>query len=148
MAGFAAGIGIGLAFIFYRWAFKPVNLSAFPAASILVPTGFSALVMVLAACAYPARGEAAERASWFWARIGRTAPASEVEASPAPVAGLVIATMGLVLVAIGSGFALSPRNLLTLVTGAFLGIVGLSILKAGHLYRRLLKLGSTREHSG
>jgi SSS family transporter len=148
MAGFAVGISIGLAFLLWRWVCKPVDLSAFQAASILVPAGLTALVLVVAAYAYPARGEAAERASRFWERLGQTAPASKDEASPAPVAGMVIAVMGLVLAAIGSGVAGFPDSMLTLVTGAFLGIVGLSIMKAKHLYRRLCRSKSTRGHSG
>jgi solute:Na+ symporter, SSS family len=142
MAGFAAGISIGLAFLVYRWVYKPVDLSAFQAASILVPASFTALVLVVAANAFPARGEAAERASRFWARLGRTTPPSDGEASPAPVAGFIIAVMGLVLVVIGSGISNQPHSKLTLLTGALLGIVGTSMVKAARVSHRL-KLPAT-----
>jgi Na+/proline symporter len=46
MTGFFTGIGIGIAFLFYKWIVRPVNLTAFQAASILIPAGVTALVLV------------------------------------------------------------------------------------------------------
>jgi hypothetical protein len=145
MAGFFTGIGIGLAFLLYKWTFKPANLSAFQAASILIPAGITTLVLVVAAYAFPARGEAAERASQFLTRLGRTALASESQSSPAPVAGVVIAIMGLVLVVTGSGIAAVPRNTLTLGTGIMLGLIGLVMMRSGGLLRRLWPLAATKQ---
>jgi uncharacterized sodium:solute symporter family permease YidK len=144
MAGFFVGIGIGLGLLLYKWTFKPANLSAFQAASILIPAGITALVLVVAAYAFPARGEAAERASQFLARLGRTAIASESQASPAPVAGLVIAIMGLVLVVTGSGVAATRANMLTLGTGIMLGLIGWVMMRSGGLMRRLWPLAARR----
>ena len=145
MAGFFAGIGIGLAFIFYKWTFKPANLSAFQAASILIPAGVTALVLVIAAYTFPAKGEAAERASQFLARLGRAALASESQASPAPVAGLVIAIMGLVLTITGSGVATVQANWLTLGTGIMLGLIGFFMMRSGGLWRGLWPGAAARQ---
>jgi SSS family transporter len=136
MAGFFSGLGIGLAFLFYKWTFKPTNLSAFQAASIMIPAGFTMLVLVIAAYAFPARGEAAERALQFQTRLGRAAIASESQANPAPVAGLVIAIMGFVLAVTGSGIAAVPYNALTLGTGIVLSVIGLGMMR-GHILARL-----------
>ena len=144
MAGFFVGIGIGLGLLCYKWTFKPANLSAFQAASILIPAGITALVLVVAAYAFPPRGEAAERASQFLARLGRTAIASESQASPAPVAGLVIAIMGLVLAVTGSGVAAARANTLTLGTGIMLGLIGWVMMRSRGLWRRLWPLAAKR----
>lgn len=145
MAGFFTGIGIGLAFLFYKWAFKPANLSVFQAASILIPVGVTALVLVVAAYAFPARGEAAERASRFMTQLGHSAPASEGQVSPAPVAGAVIGIMGLVLLVLGSGIATIPKNTLTLGTGVILSLIGLAMMRSGGLLRRLWPLAATKQ---
>jgi SSS family transporter len=146
MAGFFAGIGIGLAFLFYKWTFKPANLSAFQAASILIPAGITALVLVVAAYAFPAKGEAADRAAQFFGRLGRTALASESHASPAPVAGLVIAIMGLVLAVTGSGIVNVRRNTLTLGTGILFGLIGVAMMmRSGGFVRRLWPLGARKQ---
>ena len=137
MAGFAAGIAAGLALLAYRLVFKPINISTFQATSIAVPAGLTALTLVIAAHAFPAQGEAAERASRFSAQLARAAPPSQTEASPAPVAGLVIAIMGLVLVVVGSGISPNPHSTLTLATGALLAFVGISMIKSARLFRRL-----------
>jgi Na+/proline symporter len=145
MAGFFTGIGIGLVFLFYKWTFRPANLSAFQAASILIPVGVTALVLVYAAYVFPARGEAAERASQFLGRLGRTALASENQVSPAPVAGVVIAIMGFVLAVTGSGIANVRRNTLTLGTGIMLGLIGLGMMRSGGAVRRLWPLGARKQ---
>ncbi|MGO8787436.1 MAG: sodium:solute symporter family transporter [Terriglobia bacterium] len=145
MAGFFAGIGIGLAFLLYKWTFKPANIGTFQAASIVVPAGMTALVLVVAAYAFPAKGEAAERASQFLGRLGRTALASASQASPAPVAGLVIAIMGLVLVVTGSGVAAVPANTLTLGIGTMLGLIGWVMMRSGGSRRRWWPIAATKE---
>jgi Na+/proline symporter len=48
LAGFAAGIGSGLAFLVYRWIFKLANRGSFQAASIVIPAGITTLVLVAA----------------------------------------------------------------------------------------------------
>ncbi len=131
LAGFFTGIGLGLAFLFYKWIFRPTNLSVFQAASIVIPAGITALVLVVAAYALPARGEAAERSARFFVRLGRPALSSESQTSPAPMAGLVIALMGLVLVIVGSGIVTARATVLTLGTGAMLGSIGVAMMKSG-----------------
>ena len=137
LAGFFVGIGVGLAFLLYKLIFKPANFAAFQAASIAVPAGITALTLVVAAYAFPAKGEAAGRASQFMTRLQRTAVASEGQVSPGPVAGLVIAIMGLVLVVTGAGVATVPPNRVTLGAGIMLGLVGLLLAKSGGALRRL-----------
>ena len=103
------------------------------------------LVLVVAAYVFPARGEAAERASQFLWQLGRSALASENQVSPAPVAGVVIAIMGLVLAVTGSGIANVRRNTLTLGTGMMLGLIGLGMMRSGGLVRRLWPLGARKQ---
>jgi Na+/proline symporter len=131
LAGFAAGISLGLAFLVYKWTFKPAALSSFQAASIVIPAVFTSLVLVVAAYAFPATGEAGERASAFCDQLARPAPATLIaEISPAPVAGLVIGLMGLVLLAIGSGWLTPHAYGLTLAAGAVLTIIGAAMMRA------------------
>jgi SSS family transporter len=136
LAGFTAGIGMGLAFLVYRWIFKPAHLGSFQAASIVIPAGITTLVLVVAAYAFPATGEAAERASAFFDRLARPAISTSVsEISPTPVAGLVIGLMGLVLLVIGSGSVTSHANMLTLGTGGALAVIG-AMLSGGRVIWR------------
>ena len=128
LAGFTVGMGMGLAFLAYKWIFKPASLSSFQAASIVIPAGITTLVLVVAAYAFPATGEAAERASAFFDRLARPAlSTSAAEISPAPVAGLVIGLMGLVLLVIGSGLLTPRAYTLTLGTGAVLVAIGVML---------------------
>jgi Na+/proline symporter len=138
LAGFTAGIGMGLGFLVYRWIFRPAHLGSFQAASIVIPAGITTLVLVVAAYAFPATGEAAERARAFFDRLARPAiSTSASEISPAPVAGLVIGLMGLVLLVIGFGF-LTPRvYTLTLGTGGVLVVIGATMMRARFFPRRL-----------
>ena len=134
LAGFSVGIGAGLAFLIYKWIFQPVNLSSFQAASILIPTGITMLVLVVAAYAFPARGEAAARASAFFERLAQPSLSTlETDVSPAPVAGLVIALMGLVLLVIGSGLLTQHVYTLTLATGVGLVAIG-ALLMASRFF--------------
>jgi len=136
LAGFTVGMGMGLAFLAYKWIFKPASLSSFQAASIVIPAGITTLVLVVAAYAFPATGEAAERASAFFDRLARPAlSTSAVEISPAPVAGLVIGLMGLVLLVIGSGLLTPRAYTLTLGTGAVLVVIGV-MLSGGRVIGR------------
>jgi Na+/proline symporter len=137
LVGFFVGIGVGLVFVLYKLIFKPANLAAFQAASIAIPAAITALALVVAAWAFPAKGEAAERASQFQTRLRHTAAAAEGQASPGPLAGLVIAIMGLVLIVTGSGLATVPPNLVTLGAGIMLGLVGLLLAKSGGALRGL-----------
>jgi solute:Na+ symporter, SSS family len=140
LAGFFAGIGIGLVFLIYEGVVHPVNLSAYQAASIIVPTTATTLVLVAAARWFPARGEAAARAADFFARLKQpSAPAEKPLASPAPIAGVVIFIMGLTLLIIASGLASLPASRLTLGTGGFFTLLGLTMIVAERL-----KLGGLR----
>jgi Na+/proline symporter len=136
VAGFGAGIGAGLAFLVYKWFFKPANLTAFQAASLAIPAGITTLVLVVATYAFPARGEAGERASAFFDRLARPSiSTSPSEVSPGPVVGLVIGSMGLVLLVIGSGWVAPHANTLTLGTGGALVAIGV-MLYGGRWIRR------------
>jgi hypothetical protein len=125
LAGFGVGIGAGAAFLIFKLVCKPASLSAFQAASIVIPAGVTTLALVIAAYAFPARGEAAARAAAFFNRLAQPSiPTAESDVSPAPVAGLVIALMGVVLLVIGSGWLLPRAYTLTLGAGAGLVAVG------------------------
>jgi len=94
--------------------------------------------LVVAAYAFPATGEAAQRASAFFDRLARPALSTSVaEISPAPVAGLVIGLMGLVLLAIGSGLLTPHAYGLTLAAGAVLTIIGAAMMRARLFPRRV-----------
>jgi solute:Na+ symporter, SSS family len=125
LAGFSVGITAGLAFLVYKWNFKPANLSSFQAASIVIPAALTTLVLAAAAYAFPAKGEAATRASAFFDSLALPSISTpETAVSPAPVAGLVIGLMGLVLLVLGSGLLLQRAYTLTLGTGAGLVVIG------------------------
>ncbi len=127
MAGFFSGIGLGMGFLVYKWVIKikPEDLSAFQAASIVIPAVVTALALAAAARWFPATGEAAERAARFFARLAEPAlPASSSHASPAPVAGIVIALMGIILSIVGSGALGGSANPLTLGVGGLLAVLG------------------------
>jgi SSS family transporter len=131
LAGFGVGIGAGLAFLIYKWISRPANLSSFQAASIAIPAGITTLVLVVAAYAFPARGEAALRSSAFFGRLAQPSISTpETGLSPTPVAGLVIALMGLVLLIVGSGLLTSHVYALTLGTGAGLVAIGIILMRS------------------
>jgi Na+/proline symporter len=148
LAGFTVGIGVGLGFLIYKWIFKPAALSSFQAASIVIPAVITSLVLVVAAYAFPATGEAAERASAFFDRLARPAFSTSVaEISPAPVAGLVIGLMGLVLLAVGSGLFTSRSYTLTLAAGAMLTIIGAAMMRARLFPRRMQSVKTAKRTS-
>jgi SSS family solute:Na+ symporter len=131
LAGFFAGIGIGLVFLMIEWLGHPANLTVFQAASIIVPAVATTLVLVAAARWFPARGEADARAADFFARLKRpSAPADRPLTSPVPVAGIVILIMGLVLLIAGSGLFGVQANWLTPATGGFFAALGLAMMIA------------------
>jgi Na+/proline symporter len=140
LAGFTAGIGMGLAFLAYKWIFKPANLGSFQAASLAIPSGITTLVLVVAAYAFPARGEAGERASAFFERLGRPSISTAASAvSPTPVAGLVIGLMGLVLCIVGSGLLTPRAYTLTLGTGGVLVVIGAIMMRSRFFPRHGVK---------
>jgi len=106
----------------------------------------TALVLLVAAFWFPATGEAAERALRFFARLSQSAAAApETGESPAPIAGLVIFAMGLILVIVGSGVASVRANTLTLGTGIMLDLIGLVMMRSGGFLRRLWPLAATKQ---
>jgi len=146
LAGFFTGIGTASGFLAYKLVAKPANFSAFQAVSIVIPALVTALVLLVAAFWFPATGEAAERALRFFARLSQpTAAAPVTGESPAPIAGLVIFAMGLILVIVGSGVAADRANTLTLGTGIMLGLIGLVMMRSGGLLRRLWPLAATKQ---
>ena len=139
LAGFVAGIGIGLAFLFYRWVAHPQNVGAFQALSIVVPTVLTAAVLVIAAVFFPARGTEADRALCFSLSLGHasdTATASSL--SPAPIAGLVITIMGTVLIVIGVIPLIATRavNSLSLLMGGIFVAIGLMMIASSRRSRK------------
>ncbi len=139
LAGFVAGIGIGLAFLFYRWVVHPQNVGAFQALSIVVPAVLTAAVLVIAAVFFPARGTEADRALRFSLSLGHasdTATASSL--SPAPIAGLVITIMGTVLMVIGVIPLIATRavNLLSLLMGGIFVAIGLTMIASSRRSRK------------
>jgi Na+/proline symporter len=135
LAGFVAGFGTGLAFLVYKWAFQPANLSLYQEAALVIPTGITTLVLIVAACAFPAKGEARERANAFFDRLARPAPpTASSEAAVGPVVGMVIGAMGLVLLVVGSGLLTPHSSPLTLGTGGTFTALG--ILLCGQKWLR------------
>jgi Na+/proline symporter len=138
LAGFFTGIGTASGFWAYKLVAKPANFIAFQAVSIVIPALVTALVLSGAAFWFPATGEAAERSSRFFARLSQPAgPAAEGGESPAPIAGLVILAMGLILGIVGSGVLGAVANMLTLGTGLFLTLIGGSMVGSRFWPRRL-----------
>jgi SSS family transporter len=129
LAGFAAGMATGLAFSVYKWVGAPASPTSFQALGIVVSTLSTVLVLVGAALWFPARGEAAERASQFFAALERpSTPAEVTVASPAPIAGLVIGIMGVVLCVIGLGVLPSTsRSVVTLIMGVVFAAIGVAM---------------------
>ncbi len=137
LAGFIAGIGAGLAFLAYKVAAKPASLSEFQAASIVIPTAITLLALVISAWAFPVRGEAAKRASDFFNLLASpSASAHQTGINPAPVAGVVVGLMGLVLLAVGSGAFTHHLYALTLETGAVFVAIGVLMAGPRYLLRR------------
>jgi solute:Na+ symporter, SSS family len=142
LAGFLGGFAAGLAFLLYRWVAQPVNLARFQAVSIIVPALFTALVIWAAARWFPAKGAEADRARRFVDGLNRdsaTAAAPESSSNPAPIAGLVIAVMGAVLMAVGGIPALFPSRQatspLTILTGAMFVCIGAVMIATRWLKR-------------
>lgn len=139
LAGFVAGIGIGLAFLVYRWFAHPQNTGSFQALSIVVPAVLTAAVLVIAAVFFPARGTEADRANRF--SIGLTqasVPTAASSLSPAPIAGLVIAVMGVVLVVL-SAVSLATNhgiNLQSLVMGGIFAAIGAVMMTSSRLLKK------------
>jgi Na+/proline symporter len=130
LAGFFAGIASGLVFLLDLAVRKPTNVGEFQAISIVVPTVITTLVLFIAARYFPVAGEARERAERFFARLSQPSriPAGEIP-SPAPIAGTIIAVMGVVLLALSSGFLPFSRNFLTMGTGGAFVLIGAAMIK-------------------
>lgn len=130
MAGFYVGMALGLGLLLYKWLMAPANPNGFQAAIILIATGVTLLVLVVAAIWFPATGDAAERNSKFFANLARPSAAVEpTVTSPTPIAGVVILTMGLVLIIVGLGpFPATRLNFITTSSGAAFSIVGAALV--------------------
>jgi solute:Na+ symporter, SSS family len=135
LAGYLAGTSVGIFCVIYRFMSAPAKAGNIQSEGLLLATLTTAIVLVLAGRAFPAKGEAADRSNRFLKKLGRIAPPAEAAESPAPIAGLVIAVMGVVLVVIGAG-ALTRFNWLTIATGAGLLGIGLAMNLPGFIARR------------
>jgi SSS family solute:Na+ symporter len=129
LAGFFAGIASGLVFLVALAIRKPSSLGEFQAMSIVIPAFITTLVL-FAARYFPVSGEARDRAERFFARLSQPSqiPAGDI-LGPAPIAGSVIAVMGVVLVLMSSGFLPFPRNFLTMGTGGVFVLIGTAMIK-------------------
>ena len=72
--------------------------------SLLLATFATAIVLLLAARLFPVKGEAADRSICFLEKLGGSAAPTVDAENPAPIAGLVIGVMGVVLAVIAHGF--------------------------------------------
>lgn len=126
LAGFLAGISVGLILLFYRVISGPEEVSKIQGASVVVATLVVSLILFLAWWLFPVKGEAADRSARFLEKLGRLAPPTEAVENPGPIAGLVIGVMGVVLSVVGMG-VLSRPNILTIGTGLGLLAIGLAM---------------------
>jgi SSS family transporter len=126
LAGFLAGIGVGSFFLFYRSISAPSNASRIQSMSLLLATCATTVALLLAAWLFPAKGEAADRSNRFQEKLGGSAPPTADAENPAPIAGLIIGVMGVVLAVIGTG-VLARTNWLTIGTGLGLLAIGLAM---------------------
>jgi cytochrome c biogenesis protein CcdA len=94
--------------------------------SLLLATFATTVVLLLAALLFPVKGEAADRSDRFLEKLGGSAPSTVAVENPAPIAGLVIGVMGVVLSVIGMGVFTRP-NWLTIGTGLGLLAIGLAM---------------------
>lgn len=125
LAGFLTGTGVGLIFLLYRNS-GAAEASKVQGASLVTATLVSAFVLFLAGWLFPVQGEAADRSALFFEQLKRLAPPTEAVDDPAPIAGLVIGVMGVVLFMLGMG-VLAESNRLTAGTGMGLTVIGLAM---------------------
>src|SRR5579884_760538 len=130
LAGFFVGIGSGLVFLIALATHEPSNLGDFQALSIVIPALLTTVALIIAARYFPAQGEAQERARTFFTRLSQASqiPAQDLP-SPAPIAGTVIVTIGLVLLTAGSGLLPFGRNSFSMGTGGFFVLLGVVMIK-------------------
>jgi SSS family solute:Na+ symporter len=137
LAGFFAGIVVGLIFFVYPWIVAPAHPASYQAISIAVPALITAVTLVLATRWFPSRGTEQQRAGNFWARLHRAAPQSTHGTThPVRIAGVVILVMGLVLVVLGWVVRHQPRAWLTPLTGTFLAAVGAGMTARPRSHRK------------
>jgi SSS family solute:Na+ symporter len=126
IAGFVAGISVGVLFLFFRSMSASSNASNIESLTVPSETVVTGLVLFLAAILFPVKGEAADRSARFSEKLGKLALPTGVVEDPAPIAGLVIGVMGVVLAVLGMGVLAKP-NLLTIGTGLGLLAIGLGM---------------------
>jgi solute:Na+ symporter, SSS family len=139
LAGFVAGIAIGVAFLFYRWFAHPQSAGSFQALSIVVPAALTAAVLVIASVFFPARGAEADRSTRFSIALTQASTATTASSfSPAPIAGLVIAVMGVVLILLGLISLMTHRglNLQSLIMGGIFAVIGMAMIASSRLTKK------------
>jgi solute:Na+ symporter, SSS family len=138
LAGFFGGLIVGMGLLFYNWRVKPPNPMSLEALTIVISLAVTTAILAVAAIWFPAIGEAAERASSFFATLRR--PSTQATGngnSPAPIAGLVIGILGLALIIVASGiFPATSSSLLTFGMGAAFAIVGIIMVLPVQMRRR------------
>jgi hypothetical protein len=129
---------VGLGLLVYNGLMAPTNHMVFEGVTILISFAATTAIIAIAAIWFPATGEAAERASKFFATLRRPSIATEASVtSPIPISGIVIGTMGLALVIVALGvFPTTKLNLITLGMGVIFNVIGLGMVLPEWLARR------------
>ncbi len=131
LAGFVAGISAGVAFLAYRFLGPAQDLGRYQAESIVIPTGLTFLVLWAAARWFPAKGDGEERANRFALGLSQSSvPTKGTIMNPAPIAGVVIAIMGvsLMLVSLAPLFTAKGITYLTLIMGIGFTAIGAAMI--------------------
>lgn len=145
--GFASGILTGLAFLSYGMLAHNANNALLQIFSVVASTLVTTIALLISIRFSPVRGDAAVRSSKFFEQLRRPAPASVSDENPLPVAGVVIAIMGIVLCIIGTGVVNSISSGLTLGVGLLLTVLGGTMwASSAYRARRLRKLQLQQEH--
>ena len=138
MAGFIVGIVVGLSFIAYRFLAPPHNAGRYQSESIIIPTLITLAVLWTAAKWFPTQGAEKERATRFAHGLSQASVTTETAAiNPAPIAGIVIGIMGVVLALIGIAplFAGQALARLTVAMGGVFTAIGIGMIATQWLGR-------------
>ncbi len=138
LAAFAGGMGVGLGLLVCNVLIVPANPMNFEAMTIIVASAATLAIIAISAIWFPATGEAAERAAQFFTTLRRPPVAADAAAiNPIPIAGVIIAVMGLALVVVGLGvFPGTKLSSFTLGLATVLVTIGLGMTLPRWLEKR------------
>jgi SSS family transporter len=130
LSGYLCGMIVGLGLLAYNLLTAPTDQMTFEAITILISFSITTATLAIAAIWFPARGEAAERASRFFATLTRPSIPTEISVTnPTPIAGLVAGAMGVALIIVALGIFPDTRlNLSTLGIGIVFTVIGLAMI--------------------